>query len=63
MLNVECSMLNEEPESDSTPSPIQHSTSNIQHSSSPNWRRLYAIVLAELAVTILIFYAFTKLFE
>ena len=62
MLNVECSMLNEEPDSDSDSDPIQHSTFNIQHSSS-YWRRLYAIVLAELALTIAIFYAFTKLFE
>jgi hypothetical protein len=60
MLNVEREMLNEETDSD--PNRIQHSTLNIQHSSS-YWRRLYAIVLAELAVTILIFYAFTKLFE
>jgi len=29
----------------------------------PHWNRLYAIVLAELALTILIFYLFTKLFE
>jgi len=29
----------------------------------PNWRRLYILVLGELALTILIFYAFTKLFE
>ena len=28
-----------------------------------HWNRLYAIVLGELALTILIFYAFTKLFE
>ena len=27
------------------------------------WRRLYAMVIAELALTILIFYAFTRLFE
>ncbi len=62
MLNVECSMLNEEPGSDSDSDPIQHSTFNTQHSSS-YWRRLYTIVLAELALTILIFYIFTKLFE
>ena len=28
-----------------------------------HWNRLYAIVIAELALTIAIFYAFTKLFE
>ena len=28
-----------------------------------NWRALYTLVIAELAITILIFYAFTKLFE
>jgi hypothetical protein len=27
------------------------------------WRRLYAVVLGELALTILIFYAFTKAFQ
>jgi len=27
------------------------------------WRRLYVIVLAELAATIAIFYAFTKAFQ
>ena len=62
MLNVECSMLNDEPESESDTNPIQHSTFNIQHSSS-FWRRIYAIVLGELALTILIFYLFTKAFE
>ncbi len=55
MLNVECEMLNEDS--------IQHSTFNIQHSSSSYWNRLYAIVLAELAITILIFYAFTRAFS
>jgi len=34
----------------------------IQHSAF-FWRRLYALVIGELAVTIAIFYAFTKLFE
>ena len=28
-----------------------------------HWNRLYAIVLAELALTIAVFYLFTKLFE
>ena len=60
MFNVECLMLNEDEESD--PNSIQHSTLNTQHSSS-FWRRLYALVIGELIVTILIFYAFTKLFE
>jgi hypothetical protein len=56
MLNVESEMLNEDP--------IQHSTSNIQHSSSPspNWRLIYALVLGELAATIVIFYIFTRVF-
>jgi hypothetical protein len=39
-----------------------HSALCILHSAS-YWRRLYAFVLAELALTILIFYAFTKVFE
>ena len=51
-------MVNE----DSDANGIQHSTFNIQHSPS-YWHRLYALVIAELAITILIFYAFTKLFE
>ena len=59
MLNVEGEMLNEQ--SDPDQDPIQHSTFNIQHSSS-YWHRLYAIVLGELAVTIFIFYLFTKVF-
>ena len=54
MLNVEGGMLNGDP--------IQHSTLNIQHSSS-YWRRLYVLVLGELVITIAIFYAFTKIFE
>jgi len=62
MLNVECLMLNEETEADSGPDPIQHSTLNTQHSPSPNWRLLYTLVLGELALTIAIFYAFTKAF-
>ncbi len=33
------------------------------HSESVRWRRLYAIVLIELAVTITVFYAFTKAFQ
>jgi hypothetical protein len=28
-----------------------------------HWNRLYAIVITELALTILVFYIFTKLFE
>lgn len=28
----------------------------------PNWRLLYALVIGELAVTIVIFYIFTKVF-
>ena len=59
-------MLNEETDGESAngepTDSIQHSTFNVQHSPS-YWRRLYALVLAELALTILIFYAFTKLFE
>ena len=61
MLNVECSMLNEESDDEPTPRSIQHSTFNIQHSPS-YWLRLYALVIGELAVTILIFYLFTRLF-
>ena len=60
MFNVECLVLNEDEESD--PNSIQHSTLSTQHSSS-FWRRLYAIVLAELALTILIFYLFTRAFQ
>ena len=63
MLNVECLMVNDETEPEPTsPSSIQHSTFNIQHSPS-FFRRLYTLVIAELALTILIFYAFTRLFE
>ena len=29
----------------------------------PRWRLLYTLVIGELAVTILVFYAFTKRFE
>jgi hypothetical protein len=29
----------------------------------PRWQMLYALILGELAATILVFYAFTKLFE
>jgi hypothetical protein len=28
-----------------------------------SWRRLYALVLGELALTIIIFYAFTRMFQ
>jgi hypothetical protein len=54
-------MLNEESDDEPTPRSIQHSTFNIQHSPS-YWLRLYALVIGELAVTILIFYLFTRLF-
>ena len=39
-----------------------HSAFCIQHSAF-FWRRLYAIVIGELALTILIFYLFTKAFQ
>ena len=46
-----------------TPEPAD-SLSEIRNSKFEiHWNRLYAIVLGELAVTIAIFYAFTKLFE
>ena len=50
-------MKNEEEEQST--SSFEPRTSNFE----PRWPRLYAIVLAELAFTIAIFYAFTKLFE
>jgi hypothetical protein len=34
-------------------------TSNLE----PRWNRLYALVIGELALTILIFYLFTKAFQ
>ena len=41
--------------------------SNIEKSQAPpfgkSWNRLYAIVLGELAILILFFYFFTKVFE
>ena len=55
MLNVEGEVLNDDS--------IQHSTFNIQHSSSPNWPLLYALVIGELVLTIIIFYAFTRAFS
>ena len=51
-------MKNEEEEEQSTSSFLPR-TSNFE----PRWPRLYALVIAELALTIVIFYAFTKLFE
>lgn len=42
----------------SSSSSFEPGTSNLE----PHWNRLYALVLAELALTILIFYAFTKAF-
>jgi len=39
-----------------------HSAFCIQHSAF-FWRRLYALVIGELALTIAIFYAFTKAFS
>jgi hypothetical protein len=49
--NAECRMQSED----------CHSAFCIQHSAL-FWRRLYTLVIAELALTILIFYAFTKAF-
>ena len=48
-------MKNEEERQRSLNSPFELRTSN--------FRRLYAIVLIELAVTIAIFYAFTRAFQ
>jgi hypothetical protein len=42
-----------------TSSSLLPRTSNLE----PHWGRLYTFVIAELSLTILIFYAFTKLFE
>ena len=49
----------EEDDSRETSSSFFVRTSNFE----PHWNRLYSIVIGELALTILIFYAFTKLFE
>jgi len=50
-------MKNEE--ENPAPSSFEPRTSNLE----PHWTRLYMLVIAELILTILIFYAFTKLFE
>jgi hypothetical protein len=50
--NAECRMQNAE----------CHSAFSIQHSAF-FWRRLYLLVIGELAITIAIFYIFTKAFE
>lgn len=42
------------------PNPSQPEPRDLE---TPTLRRLYAIVLAELALTVAIFYAFTKYFE
>jgi hypothetical protein len=47
-----------EPKASSAPTP--HTPLPTPH--DPNWRLLYAAVLAELALLIVIFYAFTKAF-
>jgi hypothetical protein len=45
----------------------QQSPSSEEFQESPpiltSWRRLYAVVLGELAVLIILFYLFTKVFE
>jgi hypothetical protein len=44
----------------------QHDDSSFEIRNSKfeiHWSRLYALVIAELAITILIFYAFTKVFQ
>jgi hypothetical protein len=52
-------MKNEEEENRAeTSSSFLPRTSNFE----PHWPRLYALVIGELALTILIFYAFTKAF-
>ena len=48
----------------SEPINVINSSSEIRNSKFEiHWNRLYAIVLGELAVTIFIFYLFTKVFE
>ena len=43
---------------------MDHSSFEIRNSKFEiRWTRLYALVIAELAITIAIFYAFTRLFE
>jgi hypothetical protein len=44
----------------SSPAEISHAPLPTPH--TPNWKLLYAAVLTELALLILIFYAFTKAF-
>jgi len=39
------------------------STGDTRGEREPSWRRLYALVLGELAITIIIFYAFTRMFQ
>jgi hypothetical protein len=39
------------------------STGDTRGEKEPSWRRLYAVILGELALTIAIFYAFTKAFQ
>jgi hypothetical protein len=46
-----------------TPNPDNSSLEIRNSKFEPHWNRLYAIVIGELALTILIFYIFTKLFE
>jgi hypothetical protein len=44
----------------------QKPTSDISENQAPilgSWRRLYTLVIAELAVLIVLFYLFTKAFE
>lgn len=42
---------------------VTNSSSEIRNSKFEiRWGRLYALVIAELAMTILVFYAFTKVF-
>jgi hypothetical protein len=50
-------------ESENEPSsPAEISHTPLPTSQSPNWKLIYAAVLGELAILIVIFYAFTKAF-
>jgi hypothetical protein len=55
----EVRMKNEEEAPSEPTSSFSPRTSNLE----PRWIRLYALVLTELALTIAVFYAFTKIFQ
>jgi len=46
-----------------SPLPVDSSDNGQRPTDNGKWHRLYVLVLAELALTIAIFYAFTKAFR